>query len=130
MHSEIEGIVLYNIVIAMLYMIPGVMHSAVRVLHSVHSFAIGTSSNGTKLVSGIVGWSLFRDFKCIEQWRSQVGAQGARAPPSAPGLVDIVYRKASSSTPVAIPNYQLLFIKEQLRGQLKTYLIPRFGRKH
>ena len=36
------------------------------------------------------------------------GAQGARAPPSALGLVNIVHRTASSSTPLAIPNHQLL----------------------
>ena len=36
------------------------------------------------------------------------GVQGARAPPSALGLVNIVHRTASSSTPLAIPNHQLL----------------------
>ena len=36
------------------------------------------------------------------------GAQGARAPPSALGLVNIVHRTASSSTPLATPNHQLL----------------------
>ena len=46
------------------------------------------------------------------QWRSQVGAQGARAPPSALGLVDMVHRHndrtASSSTLLATPNSHLL----------------------
>ena len=36
------------------------------------------------------------------------GAQGARAPPFALGLVDIVHRTASSSTPSATPNHHLL----------------------
>jgi hypothetical protein len=54
------------------------------------------------------------------------GAQEARAPPSALGLVNIVHRTASPSTPLATPNHQLL-LKKQLRRQLKTYLIPRFG---
>ena len=36
------------------------------------------------------------------------GAQGARAPPSALGLVDIVYRTALSSTPLATSNRNLL----------------------
>ena len=36
------------------------------------------------------------------------GAQAAQAPPSALGLVDIVYRTASSSTPLATPNRHLL----------------------
>ena len=44
----------------------------------------------------------------IIQWRSQVGAQGARAPPSALGLVGMVHRTASSSTLLATPNSHLL----------------------
>ena len=64
------------------------------------------------------------------------GAQGARAPPSALGLVHIVHTTASPSTPLATPNHHLLQKKKkkkkkkkQLRRQLKSYLILRFGRK-
>ena len=56
----------------------------------------------------------FHDFE--HQWRSQGGAQGARAPSSAhDGLaVNIVHGTASSSTPLATLNHQLL-LKKQLR---------------
>ena len=52
--------------------------------------------------------SYFKLYAINKQWRSQGGAQGAQAPPSALGLVDIVYRTASSSTPLVTPNRHLL----------------------
>ena len=56
------------------------------------------------------------------QWRSRGGgAQGARAPPSALGLVNIVHRTASSSTPLATLNHQLL-LKNSLEDNQKLIL--------
>ena len=64
--------------------------------------------------------NLDHNTECAAIMYSGVGrgvAQGARAPPSALGLVHIFHTTASPSTPLATPNHQ----KKQLRRQLKTY---------